>query len=86
MVQRFGLIDARRNQTIIRARLITIAELRRFVAGGATEVPTIHDHVKKHPWLLDPRWYLLDDEVRLSDLGITPDAGESDGRSFRSGS
>ena len=80
VVQRFGLIDARRNQTIIEARLKTIAELRRFVAGGATEVPTIHNHVKKHPWLLDPRWYLLDDEVRLSDLGITPEPGESDGR------
>lgn len=80
VVQRFGLIDARRNQTIIQARLKTIAELRRFVAGGATEVPTIHDHIKKHPWLLDPRWYLLDDEVRLSELGITPEADESDGR------
>jgi len=80
VVQRFGLIDARRNQTIIQARLKTIAELQRFVAGGATEVPTIHDHIKKHPWLLDPRWYLLDDEVRLSDLGITPKEDESDGR------
>ena len=80
VVQRFGLIDARRNQTIIQARLKTIAELRRFVAGGATEVPTIHDHIKKHPWLLDPRWYLLDDEVRLSDLDITPEADEADGR------
>ena len=80
VVQRFGLIDARRNQTIIQARLKTIAELRRFVVGGATEVPTIHDHIKKHPWLLDPRWYLLDDEVRLSDLGITPERGEPDGR------
>ncbi len=80
VVQRFGLIDARRNQTIIQARLKTIAELRRFVAGGATEVPTIHDHIKKHPWLLDPRWYLLDDEVRLSDLGIMPEQDEPDGR------
>ena len=80
VVQRFGLIDARRNQTIIEARLKTIAELRRFVASGATEVPTIHNHIKKHPWLLDPRWYLLDDEVNLSDLGITPEDGESDGR------
>ena len=80
VVQRFGLIDARRNQTIIQARLKTIAELRRFVASGATEVPTIHEHIKKHPWLLDPRWYLLDDEVRLSELGIVPEQDEPDGR------
>ena len=79
VVRRFGLIDARRNQTIIEARLKAIAELRRFVDDGALEVPTIHQHIKRHPWLLDPRWYLLDDEVPLSQLGITPDAGESDG-------
>ena len=80
VVNQFALIDARRNQTVIEARLKAIAELRQFVDSGALEVPTIHEHIKRHPWLLDPRWYLLDDEVRLSDLGITPDEGESDGR------
>ena len=80
VISEFGLIDARRNQTVIDARLRAIAELRQFVDTGALEVPTIHEHIKRHPWLLDPRWYLLDDEVRLSDLGITPDEGDSDGR------
>lgn len=80
VVNQFALIDARRNQTVIEARLKAIAELRQFVDSGALEVPTIHEHIKRHPWLLDPRWYLLDDEVRLSELGITPDEGESDGR------
>ena len=80
VVNEFGLIDARRNQTVIDARLRAIAELRQFVDTGALEVPTIHEHIKRHPWLLDPRWYLLDDEVRLSDLGITPDEDEVDGR------
>ncbi len=80
VVHRFGLIDARRNQTIIEARLKAIAELRRFVQGGALEVPTIHRHIKQNPWLLDPRWYLLDDEVSLTDLGIEPDQGERDER------
>ena len=78
VVRRFELIDARRNQTIISARLTAIAKLREFVHGGALEVPTIHEHIKEHPWLLDPRWYLLDDEVRLSELGIDPDEGERD--------
>ena len=68
--RRFGLIDARRNQTIIQARLTAIAELRKFVRSGALEVPTIHEHIKRNPWLLDPRWYLLDDEVHLSEFGI----------------
>ena len=70
VIHRFGLIDARRNQTIIEARLKAIDELRGYIEDGAREVPTIHEHVKKNTWLLDPRWYLLGDEVRLEDLGI----------------
>lgn len=80
VVRRFELIDARRNQTIISARLRAIAKLRDFIRGGALEVPTIHEHIKEHPWLLDPRWYLLEDEVRLSDLGINHDEGERGGQ------
>ncbi len=80
IVRRFGLIDARRNQTLIEARLKAIAELRRFVDKGEPEVPTIHEHIKDNPWLLDPRWYLLDDEVPLSDLGIDPNEEERGGR------
>ncbi len=76
LVRQFGLIDARRNQSIIEARLRTIAKLRTFVDEGAREVPTLHNHIKQHPWLLDPRCYLLDDEVRLSDLDIHPDQSE----------
>ena len=70
IVHRFGLIDARRNQTIIEARLRAISELKRFVAEGAAEVPTIHQHVRENTWLLDPRWHLLGDEVSAKDLGI----------------
>ena len=80
VVRRFELIDARRNQTIINARLKAIAKLRDFVSGGALEVPTIHEHIKEHPWLLDPRWYLLGDELKLSNLGIEPDQGEHGGQ------
>ncbi len=70
VIHRFGLIDARRNQTIIETRLNAIDQLRRYVEEGAREVPTIHEHIKENIWLLDPRWHLLGDEVRLEDLGI----------------
>ena len=77
VIHRFGLIDARRNQTIIETRLQAIDQLTAYVEGGAREVPTIHRHIKENIWLLDPRWHLLGDEVRLEDLGITyePDPG-----------
>lgn len=80
VIHRFGLIDARRNQTIIETRLKAIDQLKAYVEEGAKEVPTIHRHIKENVWLLDPRWHLLGDEVHLEDLGIKyeaePDVGK----------
>lgn len=70
LVRQFGLIDARRTYSIILARLKTISKLKEAVATGAREVPDLHDTVKNDPWLLDPRWHLLDDEVDMTKLGI----------------
>lgn len=70
LVAEFGLVDARRNLSIIEARLATIGNLRRAVETGAKEVPDIHNIVLGDPWLLDPRWSLMDDEVDLTKVGI----------------
>ena len=32
------------------------------------EVPTLHNFLKEFPWVIDPRWNLVDDEVRYSKL------------------
>ena len=63
LVREFSLIDARKNLSIIQARLETIDRLDSAIKAGATEVPEIHDVIKQYPWLLDPRWSLLGDEV-----------------------
>ena len=63
LVREFSLIDARKNLSIIQARLETIERLDTAIKAGATEVPEIHEVVKQFPWLLDPRWSLLGDEV-----------------------
>ena len=70
LVRQFGLIDARRTYTIIQARLSSIAKLRAALVAGAREVPELHEIVKRDPWLLDPRWHLLDDEVDMTKLGV----------------
>jgi hypothetical protein len=63
LVHDFGLLDARRNLTIIEARLKTIEKLKEAVLRGAKEVPDIHDIIRSDAWLLDPRWHPYDDEV-----------------------
>ena len=65
LVREFSLIDARKNYSIIRARLGTIERLQGAIIAGATEVPEVHQIIKQFPWLLDPRWSLLGDEVNL---------------------
>ena len=71
LVREFSLIDARKNLSIIQARLETIDRLDDAIKAGATEVPEIHGVVKQYPWLLDPRWSLLGDEVDPTTLSET---------------
>ncbi len=66
LVREFSLIDARRTLSIVRARLETIDRLDAAIKAGATEVPHIHETIKEFPWILDPRWSLLGDEVDIS--------------------
>ena len=65
LVNEFGLIDARRTLVRVEARLEVIDKLAELIEGGAKEVPDIHNYLLKHPWLLDPRWELYDDEFDL---------------------
>lgn len=68
LVREFSLIDARKNYSIIQARLETIDRLDAAIKAGATEVPEIHNTIKEFPWILDPRWSLLGDEINLATL------------------
>ena len=68
LVREFSLIDARKNYSIIQARLGTIDRLDIAIKAGANEVPEIHNVIKEFPWLLDPRWSLLGDEVPLDSI------------------
>ena len=70
MVHEFSLVDARRLLSIVEARLSAIRKLKDAISQGAKEVPEIHNIVKNDPWLLDPRWNLVDDELDLTKTGI----------------
>ena len=71
LVHEFGLIDARRNLSLIEARIMTIEKLETAVSNGSREVPDLHNIIRDNAWLIDPRWQLLDDEVDISTFGVT---------------
>lgn len=82
IVHEFSLVDARRVLSVIEARLATIRKLKDAIHDGSREVPDLHNIVKNDPWLLDPRWNLLGDEIDLEAMGVTdaPEQGESGSR------
>lgn len=49
-------------------RIKTIEKLQSLVEQNALEVPTLHKFLKEFPWVLDPRWQLIADEKRYSQL------------------
>ena len=53
---------------VTEGRIATIKELHKFIETNAKEVPTIHNFLKEFPWVIDPRWTLVADERKYSDL------------------
>lgn len=86
-------LEAREMYHILTGRLSTIYKIRDFIKSEAKEVPTIHNYLRQFPWLLDPRWTIVYDEVKYSTLlkenFLEADLPESDRRidflSFASG-
>lgn len=48
---------------MVRSRFNAIKKFEQLVESDAREVPEMHDFIADNPWLLDPRWDYLDDEV-----------------------
>jgi len=61
-------LEASEMYRILKGRIATINKLETFIKKDAKEVPTIHEYMKKFPWILDPRWTVIYDEVRFSKL------------------
>jgi hypothetical protein len=61
-------LEASEMNRILKGRISTINKLDRFIQKDAKEVPTIHEYMKKFPWILDPRWTIVYDETKFSTL------------------
>ncbi len=62
------ILEAKEMMKVTEGRIMTIKQLQKFIDTNAKEVPTIHNFLKKFPWVLDPRWTLVADEHSYSDL------------------
>ena len=62
------VIEAKEMMRVTEGRIKTIEKLQQLIDRNALEVPTLHKFLKEFPWVLDPRWALIADEVTYSQL------------------
>ena len=62
------VLDAIEMVRLVEGRLEAITKVQEFVDTQAKEVPTLHNFLVDNPWLLDPSWDYLDDEVTYRKL------------------
>ena len=68
LFREWEIVEAKEMARVTQGRITTIEKLQKLIEDNALEVPTLHNFLKEFPWVIDPRWSLVDDEVRYSDL------------------
>lgn len=68
LFREWQIVEAKEMSRVTEGRIATIQKLQNLIEKDALEVPTLHNFLKDFPWVIDPRWTLVDDEVRYSDI------------------
>lgn len=68
LFREWQIVEAREMSRVTEGRITTIKKLQSLIDQNAMEVPTLRNFLKEFPWVIDPRWSLVDDEVTYSKL------------------
>ena len=68
LFKEWEIVEAKEMARVTNGRIKTIEKLQKLIETNALEVPTLHDFLKEFPWVIDPRWTLVDDEVWYTEL------------------
>lgn len=68
LFREWQVIEAMEMARVTKGRITTIEKLQKMIETDALEVPTLHNFLKEFPWVIDPRWTMVDDEVWFSRL------------------
>ena len=68
LFREWEIVEAKEMARVTQGRITTIEKLQKLIENNALEVPTLHNFLKEFPWVIDPRWTLVDDEVWYSQL------------------
>ena len=68
LFREWQIVEAKEMARVTNGRITTIEKLQKLIDEDALEVPTLHNFLKEFPWVIDPRWTMVDDEVWFSRL------------------
>ena len=68
LFKEWEIVEAKEMARVTEGRIKTIEKLQELIDTNALEVPTMHNFLKEFPWVLDPRWTLVADEVHYTTL------------------
>ena len=68
LFREWQIVEAKEMSKVTRGRIATIEKFQDLIDRDALEVPTLHNFLKEFPWVIDPRWTMVDDEVAYSTL------------------
>ncbi len=68
LFREWEVVEAKEMMRVTEGRIKTIEKLQILIDENALEVPILHKFLREFPWVLDPRWTLVADEVTYSKL------------------
>src|SRR6185436_14980348 len=63
LFREWEVVEAKEMMRVTEGRIKTIEKLQVLIDVNALEVPVLHKFLREFPWVLDPRWTLVADEV-----------------------
>ena len=68
LFREWEILEAKEMAKVTEGRITAIEKLHYLIETDALEKPTFHNFLKEFPWVIDPRWTLVADELYYSQL------------------
>ncbi len=68
VLSEWDILEAVNTAHLVKGRVAIIRKFSQMIADKVPEKPNMQDHLKQHPWLIDPKWTTLVHEQTLDKL------------------
>lgn len=65
VLSEWDILEAVNTAHLVKGRVAIIRKFSQMIADKVPEKPDMQDHLKQHPWLIDPKWTMLVHEQTL---------------------